>query len=1067
MDTLNFDEAKQSQLPLVEVLINMGYRYIPCDEVMKERRGDTSKFILKDTAFRKFSEINGYECNGQQYKFSEAEVMEVIDELENIPFEGLIDTSKKVYGMIMPTTGGKTIRVFCDGKYDSKSFKYIDFENIENNDFAVTVEFEATGKGPIRPDIVVFVNGIPFSIIENKKSSEPIEKALSQQNRNQQADYCPKLFVYPQLLIGANKIDLRYGTTGTPNKFYAKWKERELIEEEWKYRETFKQKIEQKTKEIISKKIDTEVYQKILANLKASKNYIQDLDRTVSEQDIATVGLLSKERLLDISKNYILYDAGIKKVLRYQQIFAIKKLMKRIEQRRIIETGEKREGGILWQTQGSGKSLTMVMFVKALIENPEIQNPRVLIVTDRRDLDRQIKGTFNDAGLKKNVIQAKSGEHLFNLIKEKNLSVITTLVQKFESASKHRANFVDKDENIFVLIDEAHRTQGGQANIEMNRTIPNACYIAFTGTPLLKNDTSVKKFGNFVDRYTIDDGLEDGIILPLIYEGRYVPIVQDKEEIDRQVARIFSDLTKEQIQKLQDGLRKEIIQDNPQRIAEIQYDIEQHYISNFQGSGLKAQLVAPSKYSAILFQKYFKLNEVVNTAIVISDENGIIEDENEHKKEVDEYLKEIKDNYQSLLSYEKDVIESFKNNEEGIEILIVVDKLLTGFDAPRNTVLYLTKELRDHNLLQAIARVNRLFDNDTLPKTAGYIIDYSENAKNLKSAMELFGNFDVDDVKSTLIDVDEKIQELETSYAILHDHFNGVRRDDEAYLQSLADEATRKEFYEALNSFMRNLSECMILQDFAVKFNDLDLYRNELKKFLNLRKTASVKYADDEYVDFQKYKYSLTKIIDKNIKAQEAEILTRQVSINDKELFNEILDEMGSDKSRAEAITSQIQKTANEKMGEDPVFYKKFSQKIEKLIEDMRQNKLSDIEALKAANQLSKEILNKEDKEIPEMIRLEEGADIFYRNLGEEFSERKLDNEMIMQITLDIVKILKQESVVDWQINSESKRVISNEIDDYLYDVVKKQMGIELTYEDMKVIVEMVMNLAQNNYQIF
>jgi len=603
---LIFDEAKQSQLPMVEMLINMGYRYISAGEALRERGGDTSKFILHDTAFKKFAQINSYEHKGQIYKFSDSDIAQVIDELENIPVEGLIDTSKKVYSMIMPTTGGKTIKVFQDGSAVSKSFKYIDFEHVENNDFAVTVEFVATGKCDIRVDIVIFVNGIPFTIIENKKSSVEIEESLSQLNRNQSQSYCPKLFIYPQLLIGANKEDLKFGTVGTPNKFFANWKERDLIEEEWKYRDEFNIKYQEKVSKIIATPIDTEIYNQILIDLNGDTlNHSQVLDRLPTEQDLSVFGLFAKDRLLDISKNFVLYDAGIKKVMRYQQYFAIKKLLLRIGQIDTLEYGPKRKGGILWHTQGSGKSLTMVMFVKALIENPNIVNPRILIVTDRKDLDRQIKGTFLNAGLKKDVIQANSGEHLLKLIKQKDLRVVTTLIHKFQSASKKRSGFLDNDQNIFVLIDEAHRSQGGDANLEMNRVIPNACYIAFTGTPLLKKEKSRQKFGSFIDKYTIDDALEDEIILPLIYEGRYVDLRQDKKEIDRQVDRLTADLKTSDKKKLQFIVKTEIIQDNPQRIKEIAYDIEKHYIERFKDTGLKAQIVAPSKYCATIFQKYF------------------------------------------------------------------------------------------------------------------------------------------------------------------------------------------------------------------------------------------------------------------------------------------------------------------------------------------------------------------------------------------------------------------------------------------------------------------------------
>ena len=1055
IEQINFDETKQSQLPFVEMLINMGYRYISVSEVSKERGGDTAKFILRDTAIKKLSEINEYEHGGEIHRFSEKSIVEAVDELENIQFEGLIDTSRKIYSMIMPTSGGKTIRVYHNGKNTSKNFRFIDFNNPENNDFAVTVEFEATGKKNIRPDIVVFVNGIPFSIIENKKASEKVELALSQLNRNQRSDYCSRLFIYPQLLVGANKEEFKYGTTGTPNKFYANWREREVDKKELKIR----------AKKIISKQIDQEIYQQILKDLNGSTfGHKQSLERIPTVQDLSVMLMFEKSRLLDLTKNHILYDADIKKIMRYQQYFAIQKMLKRIDEKEISKKGNKRKGGIVWHTQGSGKSLTMVMFVKALIESSNIINPRVLIVTDRRDLDRQIKTTFENSGLKKDVIQAKSGEHLISLLRKKDLRVVTTLIHKFQSADRKKTALEDLDENIFVLIDEAHRSQGGMANLEMNKIIPNACYIAFTGTPLLKKEKSRQKFGSFIDKYTIDDALEDGIILPLVYEGRFVNLTQDKKEIDRQVDRLTEDLNIKQKKQLQSDIEKKIIKNNPQRIAEIAYDIEKHYSRVFAGTGLKGQIVAPSKFSAMLFQKYFAENSKINTALVISDENGIIDDKDEHKKEVEKYLKDIKDKYQSLLSYEKEVVKSFVHNDEGVEILIVVDKLLTGFDAPRNTILYLAKELRDHNLLQAIARVNRLYTNEEPPKTCGYIIDYSENAQNLKTAMQLFGNYDEKDVESALIDVKEKINELESNYNELHETFKSVKNDDEAYIQHLKDDASRSEFYSILNQFLKSFNECMTLQDFVHEFKHLDVYRRELKKFMELRKVVSVRYADR--IDFNNYKQALIKIMDNNIKAEEAELLTKQITITDKEAFDKIVEEMGSDKSRAEAIAAQTQKIITEKMEMDPQFYKKFSDKISDILQKMRDKKIADIEALKQMKLIDDEVSNKKDKDIPSKIRDRKGLDIFYRNLQGEFTAHNIDDELYQDIIIDVFDVLKKEAIVDWYRNNEVKRVIYNKLDDYLYDEVIQGRNIKLTNKEIKKIIEKTIKLATENYLI-
>lgn len=1061
---VNLDEAKQSQLTCVELLLNMGYKYVSKEEAERQRGGDTTNFILSDIATQKLMEINEYEVDEVKYKFSGKDIRDVIDEVEHIQYEGLIDTAQNIYNMIMPTSGGKTIKVSHDGKLISKNFKFIDFNNIKNNAFHVTVEFTATGKQNIRPDIVCFVNGIPFAVIENKKSSVGAIEAINQMTRNQGAEYCPKLYTYTQLLVATNGKELQYGTTGTPSKFYAVWKEKEIVEEDLKKRAV----------ELIGNKIDAELYRQILTDLNGyTKGHKQRTDRLPTEQDKGVISLFEPKRLLDLTKNNILFDAGVKKISRYQQYFAIHKMLGRVEEEETMTDGTiRRKGGLVWHTQGSGKSLTMVMFVKALIEDPKIINPRVIIVTDRRDLDRQIRDTFKNCNLKKDVIQATSGQHLLDLIKDKNLGVITTIIDKFESARKKYANFVDNDTNIFVLIDEAHRSQTGVANFEMNRIIPNACYIGFTGTPLMKDEReSWRKFGGYIDKYTIDDALEDKIILPLIYEGRYTEPVQNKEQIDKHIDRVSEDMSGKYIAgkvKLQKQITKDIIKNNPQIIEEIARDIETHYIKHFKGTGLKAQIVAPKKYSAVLFQKYFEGRGNINTKIVISDEHEDGDEEDSHKREVLNYLEKIRQNHISVLKYEKDVIESFKNNEEGVEIVIVVDKLLTGFDAPRNTVLYLAKDLHDHGLLQAIARVNRLFDNKKLPKTAGYIIDYSENAKNIDTAMKLFGSYDENDVKGSLIDVSEKINELEQSYGLVHDIFNEIKNssDDEVYLQFLKDEAKREMFYKSLNDFIRNLNECFILQDFVHEFKDkIDVYKKELKKFMEIRKSASLLYKQG--VDLSEYKESLIKILDQYVDAKGVELLTKQVNITDREQFREAVETLGSDKSKAEAIAAQTQRTISEQMDKDPEFFERFSKKIENIIEQMRLGKLADIEALKQMKLISEDVLNKKDDELPKEIKELKGADVFYHNLGTSFKNAKIENEMYISIIIDIFSILKKEAIIDWQKNLDVKRKMSNIIDDYLYDVVKGQKGVDIDSEFIKATITTTMQLAENNFELF
>ncbi len=1051
---VNFDEARQSQLPFVELLINLGYEYLSAEEVMRQRRDDPAKFILRDIALKKLAEINAYEHKGETHKFSDKDISDALQELENPLYEGLLDTSKTVFNLIMPTTGGKSIRVFHEGKIVSKNLRFVDFANPQNNVFHVTVEFPAEGKGSIRPDIVVFVNGIPFAVIENKKSSREVAKGAAQLLAYQQADKCPRLFTYPQILVTTNKDELRYGTTGTQPKFYAEWKEKDMsIAEQDKL-----------ARQLIAIPIRSDVYTRLCFDLNgATAFHQQKLDRIPTAQDRGVISLFKKERLLDLSRNFVLYDAGVKKLARYQQYFAIKKALDRIE---VPDDAEKRPGGLVWHTQGSGKSLTMVMFVKALIDHPRINNPRVIVVTDRRDLDKQISETFKNCGLKKEVHRTTSGEDLLRCIKDKDLSVLTTLVHKFEAASKKKAGFVDDDRDIFILVDEAHRTQGGLANASMERTLPNACYIAFTGTPLMKKErASYLKFGGYIDKYTIDDAIRDQVILPLIYEGRYVDLVQNAEQINRHVERMTEGLNDEQKKKLQHYIDTQVIKDNPQRIGEIAYDVAKHYTENFQGTGLKGQIVAPSKYSAILFQKFFERETDIRAAVVISGESSSVEEDDTHKKEVAAYLREINEKYRGLESYENDVIESFKNNDDGIELLIVVSKLLTGFDAPCDTVLYLAKDLKDHGLLQAIARVNRLYDNETLPKTTGFIIDYSENAKNLDHAMKLFGNFAAEDVTGALVDVSDKTRQLEGNYDALHEIFKGLPPDDEAFILHLADEPERRKFHAAYNEFVKTFNECLALKGFASSFKHIDTYKNELMQFTRLRSAVRMRYAED--IDLDEYKKPLVHLLDKYIDAKGVELMTAPVDITDPERFKEVLDKLGTDRSKAEAIRAHVQRTIRERMDQDPEFYKRFSEKIEEVLLRMREGKLADAEALGQMRLLSDEVVNKKDSAMPQRIQAVSGAAIFYRNLKEHFEDSKLSEEQYESVILGLISILKKEAIVDWHRNPEVIRIITNRIDDYLYDYVRQELGVVFDGEKSKRVVDACVDLARNNTDVF
>lgn len=1057
LDNVDFDEAKQSQLPLIEMLVNMGYTYLSREEALAQRGGDTSKFLLHGIARQSLMDINGYAVNGQQLKFSEADVARVVEELETIRLEGLIDTSREISHMIMPKIGGKTIEVFADGRRESRSFRYMDFsDGGANNQLHVTAEYKVTGKETIRCDVVCFVNGIPLAIIENKKSGVDIQKAIAQLARYQKPEYVPKLFTYSQLLVAANGANWLYGSTGTPSKFYANWRERDVDDDD----------LRTQIANVIATPIDKKLYEQILKDLNGyTKGRTQLLQRHISEQDIGTYAILAPSRLLDIIKNFVFYDGPAKKVARYQQYFAIHKMLQRVHE----HDGDKRRGGIVWHTQGSGKSLTMILFIRALVEDSSIANPRVVVVTDRKDLDRQIRDTLRNAGLKKKIIQAQSGQHLLQMIKDKESAVITTLVQKFGSAANAIKKFTDNDPNIFVLVDEAHRSHSRanksiaiNASDEMKKVIPNAAFIAFTGTPLLKDEKSQNTWGGFIDKYTIDDALQDKIVLPLIYEGRYIPLYDDAQQIDRRYDRVSEDLSAKQKYILQRQVEKKVVAENPDRIREICYDAQKHYTQRFQGTGLKSQLVAPSKYAALVMQKFFEREGKIQTALVVSDENGEIPEDNENRQEVAEFLRHIKANHRSLQKYEESVIESFTHSDEGIELIIVVDKLLTGFDAPRNTVLYLAKELKDHNLLQAIARVNRLFDNDNpvAAKTSGFIIDYSENAANIHTAMQLFGNYEPGDVKSALIDVDEKMRELKSVYHQLTDIFNGVPADHVALREKLRDDPTRVTFNTRMNEFLNVFAECLSLDGINKKLgaDEIARLKREAKKFQELKKTAALQYGD--HVELHKYQLELIKILDENIRAGEAEVLTGEIEITDRNKLNAAIEELGSDTSKAEAIAAQTERRISERREQDEALYDRFSQRIKQILEDMHAKKMADIVALEQLRLIDEEVEQKKDSDVPESVQSVKGADILYRNLKNQLFG--VSAETYERAVLALTSIIQQSATVDWWRTYEAKRQMRSRLDDYLYE------ELHITdYDRIEKIIDVAMNLAEHNHQTF
>jgi type I restriction enzyme R subunit len=1082
----DFDEASSSQIPALLELVNLGYTYIPRAKVAELRDG-SSQYILRKIAFDALRKINEPHISDKSIRDEIFKAEQQID-----MGAGVFKASEEIYSLLLAGCG---VSELIDGRRTSPQMKFIAWgKEWHKNTFHVCAEFELSEGSDRRPDIVVFVNGIPFAVIENKKSSVKVAEAVAQMVRNQGRTETPKFFLFPQILIATNVRELKYGTMLTPSRFYSHWKEKD----------TDPAAFDAEVSAVINKPVDQAVLQQITSDLlRPGYGRIGNLEwgigngelgikneenstfiihhssftaqRAVTEQDRGIYSLLRPERMLELVRNFILYDKGVKKIARYQQVFAIKKTMERLK---TFDEYGRRRGGLIWHTQGSGKSLTMVMLVKCLIDDPEIVLPRVLVVTDRRDLDRQISETFAACNIKKDVKKTTSSGELLQLIKEKDQRVITALIHKFGMGGIHA--IPDDDPNVFVLIDEAHRSQAGQANTELNLVLPKACQIGFTGTPLMRKEkSSAAKFGGIIDAYTISEAEADGVVLPLIYQPRYVELSVQQKLLDQFYDTITKDLSEEQKKDLQQKFSSsQIIEETSQRIETIALDILNHY-TRFADTGLKAQVVAPSKYAAVMFQKAFELcrgdNNVARTAVVISESADKEEDDQlaEHKKEVVKFLAEEKHKHgSSLLKREKDLIDDFRDNPDGVRMLIVVDKLLTGFDAPRNTFLYLAKQLKDHNLLQAIARVNRLFDGDEgkEAKVNGFVIDYSKNAKNLRDAMELFSNYDPEDIERALLNTDEKIDGLERIYQELHGLFNSVRnkQDTEEYIRILEDDIeTREHFYELTDEFIRQFSTCQMLHDFTQKFDaeKLRRFQMDLKRFVELKKIQKIKNA--ETVDFSKYEDQIRRILDKYVSAEYVTELAEPICVSESAEFNAYIEkaERGlSDKSKAEAIAAQTERTIKENYSKDPEFYRHFSEKISRLIAELRSAKEEDVKALLSeVRQVQGQVVDYEDSDIPAPLKERKVLHPYFRNLKKRLADHPLTTEQLCSVVETIAQLIEQHKIVDWDSDIEVERRVRMEIEDYLFDTVKNQYGAPLTFDEIDAILTLVWDLAVEN----
>ena len=1022
-------EKNISQQPAIDLLTAMGYTYIsPAD--CDKQRGSRYHVLLRDILRGQLRRLNRYVYAGAENEFSAANIERAMEDLNEPLTDGLVRTSEKIYDALL--LGKSYPETVGDGKMLSFNLRYIDWDNPQNNVFHVTEEFAVDSRDRqhnARPDIVLFINGIPFAIIECKAPHIPVDEAVGQMIRNQQAAYIPQLFKFAQLVVATNKNAVKYATAGTPKKFWSVWKEQD---DEW---------LQTRLKALVP-------------------------DRMPTEQDRNIVSLFSPERVYELIRYFILFDANVKKVCRYQQFFAVREIMKTIAEN--DEHGN-RQSGVIWHTQGSGKSLTMVMLAKYILMELKDCHPRVVIVTDRKELDAQIAATFAHTRL--TPARATSGRHLVELVNSARADVITSIINKFNTVERQEVKNPSRD--IFVLVDESHRSNYGLMATRMRSVFPNACYIGFTGTPLMKSEkNTMARFGRLIHKYTIRDGVEDGAIVPLIYEGRFVEQKVDEENIDlwfKQTTRRLTEAQREDLRRKWSSIRR--LTSTDARIKRIALDISEHFIEGYKDTGFKAMLATNYKRDAIRYLQCFEQFGDLSCAVVISppDMREGVDDADEGADDlVVSFWNKMMQQYGDADRYEEAIKNRFCDGE--IDILIVCSKLLTGFDAPLCQVLYIDKELKEHGLLQAIARTNRLHEG----KDYGLIVDYRGLIEKLDTAMDMYSgagleNFDGGDLKGVVVDVMSAIGNLRSAYTQLVELFApvGSISDAEAVEVFLADDKMRQDFYTLLCAFGRALHLVLNAEQAynALSKEERQKYQDTFIFFSKVRRSVKLQYCDA--IDNAEYEPLMQNLLDTHLSVAGLKKITSPIDILNKDDFEKELEELGSLRSKADAIASRMTRSISEKRDENPAYYDSFSKRIRDALALYKEKVISEAEYLAKMRTIMGDYhAGRSTVSYPERIKNNVHAQAFFgvlTALFDEVEDERITPDFVAEVSEEITKIVASHSQVDWTNNKTIHDRISQDIDDLFYKY-EKEHGLKLSFDLIDKIIDNVKTVALRRF---
>lgn len=1041
-----FNERPECQDRLIKFLEKLGYTYVSRSEA-EAKRGRLSNVLFEDELIR-FLKKQTYKYNGYEFNFSGESISKAIKALDASLLQGLSMASKEIYNLLTLGISLEEDIVIDKDMPVRQSFdlSYIDFEHPAENIWQVTEEFsvERANGQYSRPDIVLMVNGIPLVVIECKKSSIDIKEGIFQNVRNMMPDYIPQLFKYSQLVMSVNPNKVAYGTTGTTADYFVEWKEDE-------------QNLE---------------WQKELC-LKCSP------DGQIIEQDRIAVSLLERKRLLEIIKYFIIYDSNIKKVARHQQFFAVNNAMERIKSTNDVDS----RGGVIWHTQGSGKSLTMVMLVKMIQLQKSKEIPRFIIVTDRVNLDKQIRDNFANSQMEP--VRAGTGKGLKILLQDKSNIVITTLINKFETVCKN--HYLEEDsERFYVLIDEAHRSQYNSMYNYMREVLPNATLIAFTGTPLIssKKRNTYKKFGKPIHNYTMKRSIEDNITVPLVYEGRKVKQNDPSDTIDAYFNSLTQNLTEDIKKKLKEKYSKFTkLAEASSRLNLLAFDIYDHFVNYCIPKGLKAMIVCSSRGAAVDMYNILRTMQGINPRVVITfgDKKEGEDDENTPTA-----IKKIKEYHQNVVKplfgdndekYDESVCDNFRNPEGDVNILIVKDKLLTGFDAPVAGVLYIDKSMQEHNLLQAIARINRVYKG----KDFGLIVDYWGIFTKLSRAIDMYNDaesklnqFDISDIEDAIYGPLDEKNKLEDSNNKLWKMFEGLsdKSTSNEWQLSLKEEIRRKEFYERLKEFANILNLALTNREIftAVGINLLEKYKQDYLFFKKLKNAVIVRY--DDKIEFSQYEEGIKNLIDTFVNASEVTKVISPVSIGDEDSMKKLLSNMDSNEARADAIKTRIESELKQLRYEDPILFEEFSSKIKKTIAEYDQSRDAD-KYYENMEIMADDFRNgRVSRDYPLKIAKDSDSKAFYGSIVTILKNKKIVEiteeleEEIATYSVKIKEAIAENTKRDWKNNEMVHKAIHRILDDYLFEIFDN-IGIEVNKDNIYIldlIIDEIMKIAIVRY---